>query len=236
MKVVIMQPYFFPYLGYFSLIYHSDTFISFDTPQFIRKGWIERNRIAKLTGGAVYIKVPLVKAPLDAVINGMLINKSEKWQEKILSQLEIYKKKSPFYKQVVGLVEEVINRDFDFISELNEYALTKTSEYLGLNTEFKTFSKMDVDIKEPIEADEWALKICLAQGYNEYLNAPGGRSFFDTNKYKKNGVDLFFVEQNLEPYKGLCNEFEPGLSIIDVMMFNSPEDIREMLSKSSLVI
>ena len=94
MKIAIMQPYFMPYIGYFSLIKHSDQFILFDTPQFIRHGWIERNRILKPNGEPLYIKVPLKKSPRETKINKLVINNSENWQNKIIAQLVPYKKKS----------------------------------------------------------------------------------------------------------------------------------------------
>lgn len=234
MKIAIMQPYFFPYIGYFSLIMQSDSFIIFDTPQFMRKGWIERNRIGKLTGGSVYIKVPLNKADLSANIKDMTIDDSSDWRKKIVSQLEIYKKRAPFYNKVVELVTDVLKTDSKSIVTLNKVALEKVCEYLGLEKTFKVFSEMNLDIEEPKAPDEWALNICKALGVNSYINAAGGESFFNVNKYKKNNIDLFFVNQPLEEYKQFNDVFEPGLSIVDVMMFNSPEKIIAMLSKGSL--
>ncbi len=99
MKVAIMQPYFMPYIGYISLIKHSDVFILFDPVQFIRHGWIERNRILKQNEGWLYIQVPLLKSGRDTLIQDCLIDNSKDWKNKILSQLQIYKKKSTLLLQ-----------------------------------------------------------------------------------------------------------------------------------------
>lgn len=236
MKLAIMQPYFFPYIGYFSLIMQSDDFIIFDTPQFMRKGWIERNRIGKLTGGSVYIKVPLNKAELSTAIKDMSIDHSTDWRGKIISQLEIYKKRAPFYDEVISVVKDVLEYSGDSIVHLNKIALEKVCHYLGLEKNFTIFSEMNLVIDPPQAPDEWALNICKSLGIKSYVNAAGGESFFETKKYEENSIQLCFVTQPIEEYKQFGAEFEPGLSIIDVMMFNSPERIIEMLSHGSLKI
>ncbi len=104
MKVGIMQPYFFSYLGYFSLIKHSDRFILLDTVQFIRHGWIERNRVLKQNEGWFYIQVPLFKSERGTLIKDIRINNNINWKNKILSQLQIYKKIAPNYFQVIKLL------------------------------------------------------------------------------------------------------------------------------------
>ncbi|MDK2678964.1 WbqC family protein [Vibrio vulnificus] len=235
MNLAIMQPYFFPYIGYFSLIHKSDEFIIFDTPQFMRKGWIERNRIAKLTGGSVYIKVPLVKAPLTTSIKDMIIDSSSvDWKKKILAQLEVYKKSAPFYDEVIQLVESVLEYNGCSIVELNRIALESVCSYLKLDSKISVYSEMNLDITPPRNPDEWALNICKSLEATSYINASGGESFFDASKYDKNNIDLYFINQPLEEYKQINSGFEPGLSIIDVMMFNSPERIVEMLSSCAL--
>ncbi|MCG6368828.1 WbqC family protein [Vibrio fluvialis] len=234
MKLAIMQPYFFPYIGYFSLIMQSDDFIIFDTPQFMRKGWIERNRISKLTGGSVYIKVPLHKADLSTKIKDMSIDNTSDWRGKILSQLEVYKKRAPFYDNVLALVRDVLNNDTSSIVQLNKIALEKVCDYLGIHKKLKVFSEMNLEIELPQAPDEWALNICKALNVTYYVNASGGESFFNKSKYINNNIKLCFINQPVEEYKQFGQDFEPGLSIIDVMMFNSPEKIIQMLSQGSL--
>ena len=236
MKVGIMQPYFFPYLGYISLIKHTDRFILFDTVQFIRHGWIERNRVLKQNDGWLYIQVPLIKTGRDTLIKDIQINNEENWKNKILSQLQIYKKIAPNYLNVIKLINEVFEDEYIDIVHLNKKALESICNYLSINREIEIFSEMEVKIEPANEPDDWALNICKALGnVDEYWNPPGGISFFDKSKYEKTGIGLKFQKMELLPYDQKRVSFEAGLSIIDVMMFNSVEEINLMLDNYSLV-
>lgn len=233
-RVAIMQPYFFPYLGYFSLIKHVDEFILFDTPQFIRHGWIERNRIQKQPDSWLYIKVPLQKHAQQTAIKDVIINNDTAWKQTILAQLDVYRK-APFYPQIKALVEKALDIQTDSIVELNKHSLKIVCEYLGINTPIQVFTKMNLTIEQPNAPDEWALNICKALGEDvEYWNPPGGRKFFDRGKYKQAGVGLKFQKINLIPYTQRRENFEVGLSILDVLMFNAPQDISKMLDAYEL--
>lgn len=232
-----MQPYFMPYLGYFSLIKHTDLFILFDTVQFIRHGWIERNRILKQTGGWQYIQVPLIKSNgHSTLIKDVRINNQDNWKGKIIAQLQHYKKKAPYYYKTISLLEDVFSCDYDDIVSLNNNALQVICRYLGINTKIEVFSKMNLSIAQATAPDEWALNICKAiEGADEYWNPPGGLYFFDRMKYEKEGIKLCFQQVNLEQYNQSVLPFEAGLSIVDVLMFNSPEEINNMLNKYTLM-
>lgn len=235
-RVAIMQPYFFPYLGYFSLIKHTDLFILFDVVQFIRHGWIERNRILHPQNGWLYIQVPLVKKSRETFIKDMQIqNNNGEWKKRILSQIQHYKKIAPFYLSVLDILQDVFSFDYDTITSLNQYSLKKVCQYLNIQRDFPIFSEMGLSIEKPQMPDEWALNICKAmEDVEEYWNPPGGQSFFDRSKYEQAGIKLRFQSVNLKEYDQRRKPFEPGLSIIDVMMFNSPEEINQMLDDYSL--
>ena len=231
MKVGIMQPYFFPYLGYFSLIEYSDTFVFFDTPQYIHHGWINRNRILKSDGTDTYFVIPIKKAPRETPINQIVINENMKWREAILGQLTVYKRKAPHYDRVIELVKDVLNYDpsTKMLYEVCIDSLVKTCEYLNLNRDFYTYSKMNIEVDNVEAPDEWALKITKAIGGDIYVNPPGGKAFFDKTKYDEVGIDLKFLEQDLKPYIQKVGKFVPGLSIIDVLMFNNEKDTMNLI-------
>lgn len=236
MKVGIMQPYFFPYLGYFSLIKHTDKFILFDPVQFIRHGWIERNRILKQNEGWLYIQIPLLNKGRDIIIKDILIDNTQDWKKKLLSQIQSYKKKAPYYFKTLKVLNEVFEKDYETILELNFATLTAICSYLGIEKEILIFSDMKLEIEKVSAPDEWALNICKAlSNVTEYWNPPGGQSFFDQSKYENAGINLKFQSVNLSPYDQKRETFEAGLSIIDVMMFNSVEEINNMLDKYSLI-
>ena len=236
MKLAIMQPYFLPYLGYFSLIKHTDEFILFDTVQFIRHGWIERNRILKPSNGWQYIMVPLKKHSRETIIKDIEINNDQQWKEKILAQLQHYKKQAPYFSNVIDILNEIFSKEYATIVDLNLASLKTVCNYLGINTPIQVFSLMNIDIEPANAPDEWALNICKALGnVDEYWNPPGGQSFFDRKKYENAGINLKFHSAILTDYDQKRNVFEPGLSILDVMMFNSIEEINKMLDNYELI-
>ena len=226
-----MQPYFFPYIGYFSLIKNTDHFVFFDTPQYIRKGWINRNRIIAGGGKDVYITVPVERAPRDTAIKNIKINNNEKWQEKIRGQLSIYKKRAPYYQDVMAVVEDVINLESDLVSELAIKSVVCSCEYLQIPMKYDIYSQMEHSIEDVKEPDEWALYITQQMQYDTYVNPPGGKSFFHREKYEKMGIELQFLTQELQKYNQRTNKFIEGLSILDVMMFCSPNEIESMMEK-----
>lgn len=235
MRLGIMQPYFFPYIGYMSLIKHVDMFILFDTAQFIRHGWIERNRILKPSGGWQYMGVPLKKHEQKIAIRDIEINNQIEWKDKILAQLVHYKR-APYYYKVINMLQNIFDDEYSDIVMLNKVSLEKTCKYLGINTPILIFSQMDIKIDCANNPDEWALNICKAiEGVDGYWNPPGGKSFFDTNKYLQQGIDIQFQEVNIRAYPQGKNAFEGGLSIIDVMMYNSPTIINDMLDDYRLI-
>ncbi|MDZ7795675.1 MAG: WbqC family protein [Candidatus Marinimicrobia bacterium] len=230
MKLAIMQPYFFPYLGYFSLIKHTDEFILFDPVQYIRHGWIERNRILKPGDGWQYIKVPLEKHHRDTLIKDIKIKNAVDWKKKILAQLTHYKKRAPFYKETMEVINSSLSIKTDSIVKLNQNILKTVCNYLEIKKKLTIFSEMNLDIEEPKAPDEWALNICKAIcKVDEYWNPSGGKEFFNRNKYEKNNINLKFHEVNFREYSQKRENFENGLSIIDVMMFNSVNEINKML-------
>jgi hypothetical protein len=229
MKLGIMQPYFFPYLGYFSLIKHTDQFILFDPVQFIRHGWIERNKILKLQNGWQYISVPLVKHSRDTKIKNIEINNTNNWRNTILSKLEIYKRLAPYYKDTLELINSALDIDTNSIVALNKHSLKIICEYIGVDCKVSVFSEMDLIIDEVNAPDEWALNICKAMGAKEYWNPIGGLEFMNRKKYEDLGININFLQVSLTKYPQKRQEFEPGLSIIDVLMFNEPTLINNML-------
>jgi hypothetical protein len=233
MRLAIMQPYFFPYIGYYALINYVNHFIIFDTPQFIRHGWIERNRVLKPGDGWMYIKVPLQKHSRDTSINNILIRNTENWQNKILQQLVHYKKRAPYYKQVIDLLNDIFSTHFESIVDLNRHILLKTCSYIGIETPITVLSEMNLKYEKAEAPDEWALNISLAMNAGEYINPPNGKSIFDKEKYERKNIKLSFIEHQLAEYNQKRRGFEPSLSIIDVLMFNSAEDVTDMLNDNT---
>jgi hypothetical protein len=236
-NIAIMQPYFFPYLGYIGLMNVVDEFIILDDVQFIRHGWIERNRIIKQQGGWIYFSVPLKKHNQATLIKDIHIENSIIWKRKLFDQLVVYKKIAPNYYQVKKWLENTLSDEFNSISELNVHVLQELKVLFGLRCNicrFNDSSKIRGRVNAP---DEWALEICkLYEGKVTYINPEGGRSFFNEGKYRDSGIKLNFYSQKLHIYNQRVNfPFEPGLSVLDLMMFNSNEEIRIMMRDFELL-
>lgn len=231
MKLGIMQPYFFPYLGYFSLIKHTDRWIVFDTVQYIEHGWMNRNRIIHPDKPEdMYITVPLVKHARDTKIKDIQVNRREDYREKILAQLwSAYKKRARYFPRVYALAEDVLSYDTERLSDLNVYGMKKVTEYLEIPFHYDVFSEMALMIDEVHDAGEWALNISKALHADTYINPPGGTDLFDSRKFKEAGIQLEFLKVHLRPYAQKKAQFISGLSIIDALMFNSPEQVNQML-------
>lgn len=234
-KTAIMQPYFFPYLGYFSLIKHTDLFVLFDTVQYIYHGWIERNRILKQHEGWLYVRVPRIKHSRHTLIKDVRVDNRPDWRRSLFSQLEVYRRTAPYYQDVREMIGAALDQPFEDIVSLNKATLEATCAYLGFPRQMPVLSRMGLDMEPPRAADEWALNICKALGgVEEYWNPLGGQHFFDRDKYTAAGLTLRFQEPKLAPYDQRRPTFEASLSIIDVMMFNSPAETSRMLDAFEL--
>lgn len=236
MRLGIMQPYFFPYIGYFSLIAHCDRFILLDSVQFIRHGWIERNRILKPREGWQYIRVPLVRHPRETAIKDVRIDAKADWRRRLIAQLGHYRTRAPHYSQVVDWLESALDVDTESIVTLNRHLLRAACDRLAIGTPIEVFSQMGMAIEQPSAPDEWALKICKAVGgVTEYWNPPGGKGLFDRAKYENHGIKLSFLAPRLTVYGQGRACSEAGLSIVDVMMFNDAAAIHGMLNDYELL-
>ena len=230
MKIAIMQPYFFPYIGYFQLINAADHFILFDDVQYIRHGWINRNRILKPAEGHQYVIMPLADHGRDDLIRDIKIKEGYEWKEKILRQTEHYKKKAPFYAQVKILLEDCFDYPEINLALANGFFIKKVFKYLGIDFETRISSELRFDYNNVHDAGEWALRISEQSGASEYINPPGGIALFEKAKFEKSNIKLSFIHPELKEYSQRRTTFEPGLSIIDLLMFNSPEKVKEMLN------
>jgi hypothetical protein len=231
MRLVGMQPYFLPYLGYFDLLNLTDTWIVFDTPQYRKHSWVNRNRILRAGSGWQYILVPTKQHPHDIPINQKEILPGMDWRGLILRQLEHYKKDAPYYKEVVSFLEEGLSGLGGYLADVNITLFRKVAQYLGIEKPIHVFSKMNLTLPGPVNTPgDWGVRIAQAVGASEFVNRPGGAAFIDESIYRENGIRLIFQSfTNMKYGCGKYHQYEPDMSIIDVMMWNSPEEIKTYL-------
>lgn len=232
MKIAIMQPYIFPYIGYFQLINAVDKFIIYDDVNFINKGWINRNRIL-VNGKDSLFTIPLKEASQNKLINSIEVNWDNAWKSKFLKTIEQSYKKAPHYQQVLPLIEGLLNTEKSIFSEIIFENLTQVCQYLEIKTEIVPSSRIyqNTDLK----AQERIIDICLQEKTDTYINPIGGLELYDKAPFQAIGKELFFIKSKAIRYTQFKNEFVPWLSIIDILMFNSPEQISTLLNDYELV-
>ena len=232
MQLAIMQPYIFPYLGYFQLINAVDKFIFYDDVNFIKRGWVNRNNIL-INGKASLFSIPLTKPSQNNKINETRIIADQKWKHKFLTKVAIAYKKAPYFETVFPLVEESIESNFSLISDLAIHSIQTTAGYLGINTVFQLSSKRYPD--QNLKGQHRILDICMKENAKAYINPIGGKDIYSSALFSKNDIDLFFIQSESIHYKQFQNSFISNLSIIDVLMFNDVKETRNLLSKFNLV-
>jgi hypothetical protein len=231
----IMQPYFFPYIGYYSLINATNKWVIFDTPQYIRKGWVNRNQVLKINGGTKYICIPIKSSPRETPINKIEIIQ-ENWKNNIINNLDYYKQvKAPRYNEVISMINEAFDIETSNLSEILINCLKTSCKHLDINFEYEIFSKMNLDCSEVHKPGDWALMIAKNLGAECYINPHGGIAIFEKEKFNEAKIDIKFIKHDLPIYNQNNLNFEPGLSIIDVMMFNDPKEIKEMLKSYKFI-
>ncbi|MFT6896477.1 MAG: hypothetical protein ACJA13_000879 [Paraglaciecola sp.] len=232
MKIAIMQPYLFPYIGYFQLINYADKWVVFDDVQFISKGWINRNRILHPEPEKEwqYITVPLEKHSRESKIIDVKINNHLRWKDEFLGKLTSYKRKAPYYSETVDFVRYCLEQPPSTLSKWVEGTLSKTCNYLNIPFDCSVFSEMAINTNSVEHAGQWALEITNGMGGAEYVNPAGGSHIFNENEFIEKNINLRFLSSKLTPYIQRRGSFVSGLSIIDVMMWNDKNTIQEMLN------
>lgn len=194
---------------------------------------INRNRILNAQKETVYINIPVHKAPRETKIKDIVIANGN-WKETIFHQLNYYRK-APHYDFVMVFLEDCLTSHNSNLSELNISLIKKVCNLLEIDTKITVLSNKFPMLSDINAADEWGIEVSKALNATTYINAIGGMEFYDSQKYKANGLDIQFVKTELKPYQQFQDVFVPGLSIIDVLMFNQPDEIREMLEIHELI-
>jgi len=227
MKLAIMQPYLFPYLGYFQLVAAVDKFVFYDDVNFIKNGWINRNRIL-LGSECMYLTIPLAGASSHSKINQVRVDPVSRWRERLSKSMRQAYARAPYFEPVNALFNAVISTDEDRISEIAKRSVTGIARYLGLHTSFVTSSATYAN--ETLRGQDRVLDICRREHASVYLNLPGGRAMYEPGGFAAAAVKLRFIGPRLSAYQQFKLPFHAGLSILDVLMFNAQNEASLLLS------
>ncbi len=231
MKIGIMQPYFFPYIGYWQLINAVDKYVIYDDVNYIKGGWINRNRIL-INDKPSFINLKMNGSSPNKLIKEIHVSNDNRWKNKLLKSIELSYRKAPFFEMSFPIIEEIINHDEVNLSLYLENLIKRIAEYLEINTEFVLSSNIEKD--NSLKGQDKVIEICKSLGAKEYYNAIGGVELYSAENFNSYGIELRFLRTEYIEYKQFKNDFSPYLSIIDVMMFNSKEEIMNILDMYSL--
>lgn len=232
MKLAIMQPYFFPYIGYFQLINSVDVFVIYDDVNYIKKGWVNRNNILVNATGFLF-SVPLLEVSQNKFINQINIEENTNWKNNLLKTITLSYKKAPFYDNVFPVIENIITQEEQNLAKFVTYSLKKICDFLSIETTILISS--EIQKNNDLKGQDKIIEICKKLKADNYINAIGGTELYDKEAFVKSKLSLNFIKPNTIIYSQFKNEFIPWLSIIDVMMFNSPEQIKSFLIQYDLI-
>lgn len=233
MTLAIMQPYLFPYIGYWQLINAVDTFVIYDNIQFSKKGWFHRNNIL-LNGKKTLFSIPLKKDSdsLD-VIERFISDGADKEINKIIRQIENGYKKAPYFEDVFPMIKEIFQNNERNLFKYIYNSVLQVCDYLEINT--KIIISSTIDINHGLKSQDKVIALNKVLNATRYINPIGGTELYEYEKFQNENIELAFLNSNVPEYNQFEKEFIPYLSIIDIMMFNSKDEIREMLKRYELV-
>lgn len=228
-----MQPYFFPYLGYFHLLHAVDLFVFYNDVNYIKSGWINRNKIL-LNKEELYFTVPLSKSSSFKNINKIELKKPEYdfWKKKFFKSIDQGYINAPFYSEVRQILTNVLNDPGDTISDLSKKSIISVLNYLEINKntiDSKAFNNSELKSVDRI------IDICKETGAKEYINLIGGKELYNYKEFEQYNIRLKFISSDDVTYKQTGGNFVSNLSIIDVLMHNSRLEVGKLIKEYSLV-
>ncbi|KPZ52377.1 WbqC-like protein family protein [Pseudoalteromonas sp. P1-13-1a] len=229
MSFAVMQPYLFPYLGYYQLVNAVDMFVFYDDVTFIKGGYINRNNILS-NGKAQRFTIPVPGMSSNKLINELSFDKNIK---KILKTIEQSYKKAPYFEHVFPLIESVLNDENRRVEHICAKSISVVFEYLGINKNF--YFSSELNYNRDLSAADKLIAMADVLNSNDYINSPGGKSLYSNKYFSALGVNLTFIEMQKVSYQQGEYNYVGNLSMIDVLMWNNKEQILELLTKYRLV-
>jgi hypothetical protein len=224
-----MQPYFLPYLGYWQLLRAVDKYLVYDDVTYIKGGWINRNNLL-VSGEKKMFTVSLRGASSFKLINAIEIGDNF---SNLFGLVQANYAKAPYFKEVKALLVQMVSFESRVLSEFITNSMRIIMEYLSIDTEILISSNLSLHTE--LKGKDRIIEICEHLGADTYYNAIGGQELYSKPEFAAHGIELRFLKTNLRPYTQQKCDFVPGLSILDLLMFNSPQQVNQMLDDYELV-
>jgi len=233
MRVSIMQPYLFPYLGYFHLMEASDVIVLYDDVNYLKAGWVNRNRLL-LHGEEFLFTVPVSKGSQNKRINEIRPVIDDRWRQKFENRLYHAYRKSPNFEAISQITKRTFAEEYQDITDMCLMSLKQVYEYLGIDFVWTKASSFAPETRGIGKADR-LIQIVKKYEAQQYVNVTGGQELYSKKYFQEHGIDLYFVKSFFREYKQRGDRFVPGLSIIDLLMFNDKEQVKSYFKDFELV-
>jgi len=221
--VVIHQPDFIPYIGFFHRLLDCDLFVILDDVQFLRRGWHHRDKI-KTPQGEKWLTLGLIKSPQETKINEILL-KDDGWKEKHLDFIKNNYKKSKFFHEVYPYIEKLYVNKIDKMIDFNMLSIKMLLELFEIEVEIVYSSKYEVTSK----ANNLLVDILEQVSASHYLSGTGAKNYFEKEPFEDKKIEVIWQDFKHPVYPQLHGEFVPYLSSIDMLFNCGIENSREIL-------
>lgn len=209
-----------------------DCFVIYDDVNFIKRGWINRNRIL-INGEPRYLTVPILDASQNRRICDLTIDDSGSWRDKTLKSIEGAYKKSPWFAEVFPVLEGIVRHDERGLADYLKYQLVRLAEFLGIETEIIGSSRHYANTG--LSGQARIIDICRRENADVYINAEGGMVLYDSTAFREAGLEIRFIKMNPKEYAQRTAAFVPNLSIVDVLMALGKGGVRNLLADYTLI-
>jgi hypothetical protein len=216
MKIVISQPMYFPWIGIFEQIKLSDVYVHYDDVQFSKGSFTNRVQIkTNSTSGFSWLTVPLKEMKLGYYINEVKIDLTKNWQHQHLELLKLHYNQAPYTRQVIDIVNNVFDMNAVSIGELSSNSIIAIADYFDLSQETDIYKSSQLNIKG--SSSERVYEVVRHFNGDSYITGHGARNYLNHDLFETNGIKVKYMNYQKKPYIQLHGEFNPYVSILDVI-------------------
>lgn len=226
MRVAVMQPYFFPYLGYLQMLRAVDVVVILDDAQFVPRRWINRNRIIA-SGEVRWLTFPVKRAPQKTAIRDVAYDLESRDTARMLRGFNLEFGRLPGYGPTKALLLAALGGE-ESAAENNIESLQMTLEMLG--HPIRGWCRSSELGAEGLTGSERIIALAHSVGATHYVNLPGGQTLYDHHTFRSAGMELEFIVPTFPEYRQPNEAFIPGLSILDVIARAGLDTASGMLS------
>jgi hypothetical protein len=224
-RLMMLQPGYLPWIGFFEQAYRTDSFVVYDDAQFTKQDWRNRNQIKGPKGRAEYITVPVKKSPVETPIREIEISYEQGWVKRHLNLLRQYYSRAPYFEMHAPGLFAIISKKYRFLIDLDMELTRALLKALKIETRIV----MSSSLKTPVRGKQRLLAVCQEMGATYCYNGKAGEQLYSKAEFMAHGVHLEFQDFKCPAYPQLWGRFIPNLSIIDAL-FNCGNQTIEIIA------